>query len=140
MPYLGEYHYTLDASNRIILPSRFRAPLGTDIILYKAEEGCLYIYDLPTFEKITAPLAPLSRTHDGRLKLRRFYSDVATASLDRSGRLVVPAECIEHAGLKEDVVVLGTNNKIEVWSLDRYNETVGDTSLLTLDEYPEVEF
>ena len=140
MPYLGEYHYTLDASNRIILPSRFREPLGSDIILFKAEEGCLYIYDAAAFEKITAPLAPLSRTHEGREKLRRFYSDVSPVSLDRSGRLVVPADCIEHAALKDDVVVLGTNNKIEVWDAGRYEETIGDKSLLTLDEYPEVEF
>lgn len=140
MAYYGEYNYTLDASNRIILPSRFRESLGTEIILYKAIEGCLFLYDLSTFDQITAPLKSLSRTNEGREKLRRFYSDVATVSVDRSGRLVVPAECIEHAGLKDEVVVLGTNNKIEVWSKEAYLRNLGEKSMLLEDEYPEVEF
>ena len=140
MAYFGEYDYTLDASNRVILPSRFREPLGSEIILYKANEGCLFIYDQATFEQITQPLAALTKTDEGRLLVRRFYSDATPASLDRSGRLVVPAECIEHAGLKEEVVVLGAGNRIELWDKAAYRKNVGEKAELAVGDYPEIAF
>ncbi len=140
MAYFGEFFYTLDASNRIILPSRFREPLGTDVILYKASEGCLFIYDMATFEQITAPLSALTKTDAGRQMVRRFYSDTSPVSVDRSGRLVVPAECIEHASLKDDVVVLGAGNRIEVWDKAAYEKNIGDKAALGADEYPEIAF
>ena len=140
MAYFGEYFYTLDASNRIILPSRFREPLGSEIILFKANEGCLFIYDMPTFEQITAPLSAMTKTDAGRQMVRRFYSDASPASLDRSGRLVVPADCIEHASLKDDVVVLGAGNRIEVWDKAAYEASVGDKAALGFDAYPEISF
>ena len=140
MAYFGEYDYTLDASNRVILPSRFREPLGSEIILYNANEGCLFIYDQSTFEQITQPLAALTKTDEGRLLVRRFYSDATPASLDRSGRLVVPAECIEHAGLKEEVVVLGAGNRIELWDKAAYRKNVGEKAELAVGDYPEIAF
>ncbi len=140
MAYFGEYNYTLDSANRIIVPSRFREQLGNEVVFYRAIEGCLYVYDIPGFEAVIAPLKTLSRTDAGREKLRRFYSDVSAVSLDRNGRLVVPAECIEHAGLKNEVIILGFNNHLEVWDKARYTETLGDKSLTLADEYPDVEF
>ena len=140
MAYFGEYTYTLDAANRIIVPSRFREQLGTEVVFYRAIEGCLYVYDIPGFEEVIAPLKPLSRTDVGREKLRRFYSDVSAVSLDRNGRLVVPQECIAHASLKNEVIILGMNNHLEVWDKDAYQAAIGDKSLALADEYPEVEF
>ena len=140
MAYFGEYTYTLDSANRIIVPSRFREQLGNEVVFYRATEGCLYVYDIPGFEAVIAPLKALSRTDAGREKLRRFYSDVSAVSLDRNGRLVVPAECIEHAGLKNEVIILGFNNHLEVWDKARYTEALGDKTLAPADEYPDVEF
>ena len=36
MAYFGEYGYTLDAANRIIVPPRFREQLGAEVVIYKA--------------------------------------------------------------------------------------------------------
>ena len=76
----------------------------------------------------------------GREKLRRFYSDVSAVSLDRNGRLVVPAECIAHAGLKDEVIILGVDNHLEVWDKKAYLENLGDKESAAADEYPDVEF
>ena len=140
MAYFGEYTYTLDSANRIIVPSRFREQLGAEIVFYRAIEGCLYIYDTPGFEAVIAPLKALSRTEAGRDKLRRFYSDVSAASLDRNGRIVVPAECIEHAALKNEVIILGMNNRIEVWDKAAYLARLGDKETALAEDYPDIEF
>ena len=140
MAYFGEYAYTLDAANRIIVPSRFREQLGTEVVIYKAIEGCLFIYDTPGFETVIAPLKAQSRTELGREKMRRFFSDVSLVSLDRNGRLVVPAECIEHAALKNDVIILGVYNHLEVWDKTAYEAQIGDKTAVAADDYPDVEF
>ena len=42
--FIGEYHHTLDAKNRIIIPAKLRNELGTTFIVTKGMDGCLYIY------------------------------------------------------------------------------------------------
>ena len=140
MAYFGEYTYTLDAANRLIVPSRFREQLGGEIVIYRSIDGCLFIYDMPGFEAVIAPLRAQSRTAEGRERLRRFYSDVSAVSLDRNGRLVVPAECIAHAGLKDEVIILGVDNHIEVWDKAAYTANLGDKGALSADDYPDIEF
>ncbi|MBQ7637458.1 MAG: division/cell wall cluster transcriptional repressor MraZ, partial [Clostridia bacterium] len=82
MAYFGEYSYTLDSANRLILPSRFREQLGSEILVYKAQVGCLFVYDNENFNQIIAPLRAKYRSDEGRDKLRRFYSDVTPVSVD----------------------------------------------------------
>ncbi|MCH5198176.1 MAG: division/cell wall cluster transcriptional repressor MraZ [Oscillospiraceae bacterium] len=140
MAYFGEYSYTLDSANRLILPSRFREQLGGEIVMYKSSDGCLFVYDNLNFEKVIAPLKAISRTEVGREKLRRFYSDVSPVSVDRNGRLVVPAECIAHASLKDEVIILGLENRIEIWNKTIYLARMGNKNDLLADDYPDIEF
>ena len=53
---------------------------------------------------------------------------------------MVPAECIAHAGLKDEVIILGVDNHLEVWDKKAYLENLGDKDLITAEEYPDVEF
>ena len=139
MAFFGEYSYTLDSANRVIAPSRFREQLGTEAVLYKAPEGCLFLYDGPTFSAIADRVKAQARTKDGRERLRRFYADVYPVSVDRNGRFVVPAECIAHAALKDEVIILGVNNHVEIWDKPSYTKNLsgGETDA---DDYPEIEF
>ena len=140
MAYFGEYNYTLDSANRLIMPSRYREQLGTEIIIYKSNDGCLFVYDNDNFQQILAPLRAYGGTDIGREKLRHFYSDTTPVSIDRNGRLVVPADCIAHASLKDEVVILGANNRIEIWDKTIYTERMGDKSMLLADDYPDIIF
>ncbi len=138
MAYWGESYHTLDGANRLIIPARFREGLGAEIILYKAAEGCLFLYDIPRFEAVTAQLDELSSTPAGRDQIRLFYSDVASVSVDRNGRIVLPAEFAEHAGIKTDVALLGLRDRIELWDKERYlNETANKDSL-PLSRFPQI--
>ena len=140
MAYFGEYSYSLDSANRVIAPSRFREQLGAEAILYRAPEGCLFLYDAPGFEQILASVKGYAKTELGREKLRLFYSDVSAVSVDRNGRFVIPAECIAHAGLKDDVIILGVNNHIELWDKAEYQKKLGGKEDASEAEYPEIEF
>ena len=138
MAYFGYYNYTLDAANRIIVPSRFREQLGAEAVFYKSGDGCLFLYESPAYEAILEPVRHLSRTEDGREQMRtKIYAKSAAVSVDRNGRLVVPADCIEHAGLKSEVVILGADKRIEVWDKDAYAAHIAKAE--TMDD-PDIEF
>ncbi|MBQ7688064.1 MAG: division/cell wall cluster transcriptional repressor MraZ [Clostridia bacterium] len=138
--YWGESFHTLDGANRLIVPARFREGLGSEIILYKAVEGCLFLYDVPHFSEITAQLDALSATQEGREKMRLFYADVISVSVDRTGRIVLPADFAAHAGLKTDVALLGLRDRIELWDKDAYLAANGDKDSLPAASFPEIRF
>lgn len=138
MAYWGESFHSLDGANRLIVPARFREALGAEIILYKAPEGCLMLYDTPRFEEIASQLDALSGTERGREMIRLFYADAQAVSVDRAGRIVIPAEFAEHAGIKTDVALLGLRNRIELWDRDAYLARVGDRDALPQADFPEI--
>ena len=133
MAYFGKYNFNVDTANRIIIPSRFREQLGAEAVFYRAEEGCLYLYDTPSFEAILAPFRYLGGTQDGRKQMRlKVYDQTSPASVDRNGRLVIPAECMEHAGIKDEVMIVGADNRIEVWNKDTYTAHAADADKIDM--------
>ena len=43
--FMGEYNHTIDAKNRLIIPSKFREALGDEFVVTKGLDGCLFVYD-----------------------------------------------------------------------------------------------
>lgn len=139
MAYYGESFHSLDSAKRLIIPTRFRDELGNEIIVFKSEDGCLFLYDTARFDEITAQLDSFSRSASDREKLRVFYSCVTQLSVDRTGRIVLPADCLEHAGITTEVALLGTKKRIELWDKDVYVSKTGDKDALPASMFPEIE-
>ncbi len=139
MAYYGESFHSLDSAKRLIIPTRFRDALGNEIIVYKADEGCLFLYDTARFDEITAKLDSFTRTASERAKLRLFYSCVTQLSVDRTGRIVLPADCLEYAGITTEVALLGAKNRIELWDKDAYVANTGDKDALPASMFPDME-
>ena len=69
--YLGESKHNLENNCRLIIPQRFRASLQPEFILFKAPEGCLFMYDTESFDEISKQLMELSGTKEGRARARK---------------------------------------------------------------------
>ncbi len=129
MPFLGEYIYTLDAANRISVPPRYRERIGPEAVLLKAPEKCIYLYTNETFEELIGPVRGHSKTFEGRKGLRQIYEDALPISIDKNGRIVLPAECVEYANLKDEVFMLGAFNRFEIWNKANYDAFMADPSI-----------
>lgn len=130
----GEHKHTIDAKGRLTVPSDFRELLGEKFVLTKGFEGCLSIYPMTEWEAFEKKLSALPLTNKSARTLTRFFVAGATeCELDKQGRILVPAALRKHAGLEKDVVLTGMDNRIELWSLDTW-ENVSDIDESGMDE------
>ena len=120
--FIGEYHHTIDEKGRIIIPSKFREELGNHFIVTRGIENCLFVYSLENWAKITDKLSSLPFTKkDARVFSRFFLSGAIDVELDKQGRVNLLQPLIEYASLSKDCVIIGTGDRLEIWSQETWN-------------------
>lgn len=114
--FLGTYEPRLDEKGRLILPAKFRDELAEGLVITKGQEHCLYVWPLAEFGRITEQLrnAPVT-SKATRDYLRVFFAGASDEKVDKQGRVTVPPPLRAYAGLRRDCVVIGANNRVEIW-------------------------
>ena len=119
---IGEYHHNIDEKGRLIIPSKFREEVGNSFVVTRGLDGCLFVYSLVEWEKIVAKLKKLPFTKkDARTFMRFFLASATVCEFDKQGRINLVNSLIEYAGLKKECTIIGVNDRLEIWSLDKYN-------------------
>jgi MraZ protein len=126
--FLGEYEHTLDTKGRLTLPARFRDQLAQGLVVTRGLDGCLFVFTFEDWKRFTAILSEkLSFTQKSAREFSRFFFSGAVDALpDRQGRILVPPFLREWAGLDTDVLIVGVNNRIELWSPERWHKSLSD--------------
>lgn len=142
--FMGEYHHNIDDKARIVLPSKFREELGDTFVLTRGLEGCLFIYSKSEWDNIVTKLRTLPFTRkDARAFLRFFLSGAIECSVDKQGRVAVPTPLVSYANLEKECVVIGVNDRLEIWSkssFDNYfNENEENISDIAEDLFDNME-
>lgn len=120
---MGEYHHNIDEKNRLIIPSKFRFELGEKFVITRGLEKCLFVYSLGEWENIVNRLKSLPFTRkDSRDFTRFFLSGATECELDKSGRVSITSPLIKYAGLTKECVIIGANDRLEIWDLNSWND------------------
>ena len=120
--FIGEYHHTIDDKGRIIIPSKFRDDLGSVFVVTRGIENCLFVYSMNNWNEICDKLNSLPFTKkDARNFVRFFMSGATTVELDKQGRINLLSPLISYAGLKKDCVIIGTGDRLEIWSESKFD-------------------
>ncbi len=120
--FIGEYHHSIDDKGRLIIPSKFRDDLGTKFIITRGIENCLFVYSLESWEKIVNKLETLPFTKkDARAFIRFFLSGASEAEFDKQGRINITSPLITYANITKECVVIGTGDRLEIWSEESWN-------------------
>lgn len=121
--FMGEYHHNIDEKGRLIMPAKFRNDLKDKFIITRGLEKCLYVYSLEDWDKLVSKLNTLPFTKkDARIFIRSFFSGAAQIEVDRQGRINITSPLIDHAGLTKECVIIGANDRIEIWSKDKWDK------------------
>jgi len=120
--FMGEYHHSIDEKGRLIIPSKFRNELGETFIVTRGIEKCLFIYPISEWDKIVAKLKSLPFTkQDARNFTRFFLSGATIVEFDKQGRINISNPLATYANLEKECVIVGVNDRLEIWSLDSWN-------------------
>ena len=134
---IGEYHHNIDEKGRLIIPSKFREEIGNSFVVTRGLDGCLFVYSLVEWEKIIARLKKLPFTKkDARTFTRFFLASATVCEFDRQGRINLVNSLIEYADLKKECVIIGVNDRLEIWSLDKFDNLM-EENFTKLDEISE---
>jgi len=119
---------SVDIKGRVAVPSRYRDRLvsiadGNLVLTLNPLDRSLWLYPLPEWEQIETKLATLSDfdTQSRRTKqMMRGYA--IDCQMDSQGRILVPIELREYAGLEKQAAILGQGNKFEIWDEETWNQ------------------
>lgn len=126
--FIGEYHHTIDEKGRIIIPVKFREELGNNFVITRGIENCLFVYSKENWAKITDKLNSLPFTKKDARTFNRFFMSGATdVELDKQGRVNISKPLIDYANLLKDCVIIGTGDRLEVWSQESWESFFDST-------------
>lgn len=120
---IGEYKHTLDDKKRISLPSKFRSQVGKKVVVTHGLDGCLFIYPIKEWQKISEKLGELGMGQADTRGFNRFMlAGASELNVDSVGRILIPEHLRDFAKVKQKVVFAGVFNRIEVWNEKSWNE------------------
>lgn len=123
--FMGEYNHTIDAKGRLIVPAKFREILGDNFIVTKGLDGCLFVYPNDEWTRFEEKLKGLPLTNKNARQFTRFFlAGAAACEVDKQGRILLPQVLREFASLEKDVVLVGVASRIEIWSRERWDESM----------------
>ena len=131
MLFVGEFHHTLDAKNRIFIPAKYRTALGDSFYITRKMERCLAIYSEAEWTKMTDKLNTLPDSVVGAIK-QFLYSKTVSVTPDGQGRIVLPPELMQYAAIEKNAVIIGVGDHLQIWSdaLWSEKENAMDTAAL----------
>jgi MraZ protein len=125
--FLCEFDHTIDDKGRLTLPAKFRPDLGQSVVVTRGVDKCLFIFTLEEFQRIADRVGELPMTQaEGREFSRHFFSGASDVEVDKQGRILIPQNLREYAGLDGDVIVAGVNKRIEVWDAKAWQHVRSD--------------
>ena len=113
----GEFDHSVDDKGRVIIPTKFRSSLGERFYMTKGLDGCLFVYTEAAYKDLSDTLSQQRQLDEHTMRLQRFFTS-SELNADTQGRVAIPVKLREYAkiALLDDVVIVGTGSRIEIWS------------------------
>lgn len=127
--YLGEFRHSVDEKGRLFIPARFRKRENERFFITRGLDRCLFSFPEDVWTERQARVRELNiMKKEARAFGRLFFSGAAEAVCDRQGRINIPRNLIEYAGLGKEAVVIGVSDRFEVWSPESWQEYEASSS------------
>lgn len=129
---LGEYEATIDSKGRFLVPGSLKKQLPegeSRMIISRGIERCLTLYPIASWEPIVARIRQLNDFDPKVREFKRLFLGGATeVEMDSAGRLLLPPQLKEYAGLSKDITLAADLDKIVIWDSSKYKQFFEDFS------------
>jgi len=116
----GEYQHNLDSKGRLFIPARLREELGNVFYVTLSMDKCLSAYSADSWRDFSDKVNAMSYVK--QRKMRPLFAYAAKCELDTQGRILIPQNLRDYAGLTKNVTVVGCNNHAELWDAAAWDE------------------
>ena len=131
---IGEFHHNLDEKQRLVIPTKYRMELGDSFVLSRGLEKCLCAYSNKEWEKLVNKISTLPfNKKDTRTFSRSFFSGATVCEFDKSGRINITSPLVSYAGLTKECVIIGANDRLEIWASDAWEKFFADNEIAIAD-------
>ena len=119
---IGSFEHMLDAKGRVFIPAKWRETIGDTLVvtfglLESGSGSCLSGMSVEEWERFSQKLSALPVTDTkGQSIRRKLYSMAAACEIDKQGRILIPAQLRELAGLSKDATLIGVGERVEIWN------------------------
>lgn len=125
--FIGRFQHTIDPKGRVSIPARYRNALAqheSNNLIVVPESSCLNVYPFEAWERVVGAINEQSRFDDRIRRLGRLWiSRAKEVELDGAGRILLPPDTRQQAGLVKDVTLVGIGRDFfEIWDRARFEE------------------
>ena len=131
---IDTYECKSDAKGRLMFSSAFKKQLSSVlqdgfVVKRAVFQPCLELYPINEWNLMMGKINKLNRFKKKNNDfIRRFTAGVKMVELDATGRILIPKDLFEFAGIKKQVVMSSSVNIIEIWDKDKYEKAIEDAS------------
>jgi transcriptional regulator MraZ len=121
----GRSRHTLDSKGRLAIPARFKEVLvqgDDDGLVVTNHDTCLWAFAGKDWQVIEEKAANLPQFNRAANTYLRYFISGAIECPIKQGRITLPLDLREIAGLSKEVVLVGELKKFEIWDKDRWEE------------------
>ena len=135
MNLIGTYECKADAKGRVMFSSALKKqlmPVVSEGFVVKSAvfQSCLELYPMKEWNLMMDKINTLNRfVKKNNDFIRRFTAGVKVVELDASGRLLIPKDLCQFAGIEKQVVLSSAVNIIEIWDKDNYEKAIDNAAV-----------
>ena len=144
--FLGTIENKVDAKGRVSVPADFRMAVKNDdfqgVILFhsfpnKCIEGCT-MSRMGQISEATDNLDLFSEQTESLSSL--IFSDARQLSFDVTGRIVIPSDLLEFAGIDGNALFVGRGKTFQIWNADEFKKVQEEVRANAVRNRPSLSF
>ena len=143
--YNSLYRHGVDEKRRIQIPAKWRpGKPGVEFTLVvwpKAKEGpCLRALPPKQMAALMQDIQLMQNSDPSKVVLKRIIgSESEQVVVDKSGRICLPEEMANAAGIKDQAVLVGLLDRFEIWNPERYEKVRASDAVMAQEAFKLME-
>lgn len=132
--FIGTYECKADTKGRVMIPVTLKTQLAPVlnqgfVIKRSVFQPCLELYPMDEWQQLMQKMNKKNRFKKKNNDfIRRFSAGVKPVEIDATGRLLIPKNLADIAGITKDVVLSSAINIIEIWDKDSYEKVIDEAA------------